>query len=160
MHESFTSFSTMRGRAGKAGIPVVVACALALSFWAQPASAQVSYQYTGKPFNVFSCGTNTDCSTPGPNANTSYSASDFVTATLTVTAPLPTSQTLLDATTLPGFKLTMNDGIQTVSIPGGPGGAVAVVSTDSAGDIIAPWAVFINTGGFDNGGVATLNDPG
>src|SRR5580658_1193427 len=69
------------------------------------ATAQVSYQYSGNPFNLFSCGGGSLCQAPGPNANTSYSASDFVTATLTVTASLPPSMTLLDATTLPGFQL-------------------------------------------------------
>jgi hypothetical protein len=85
------------------------------------ASAQVSYQYTGNQFNLFSCGTNstdngtTDCSTPGPNANTSYSASNFVTATLTVTSALPPNLNFQSVTGLPGFQVTMSDGQQTLS---------------------------------------------
>src|SRR5579862_4861775 len=126
-----------------------------------PAFAQATnYQYTGHPFVFFSCGGSSECTTPGPNANTSYSASNFVTATMTLAAPLAANLSLQDATTLPGFQLTMNDGQQTVTAPLPGSGVVALVSTDASGNIVEPWAVFINTGGFDNGGVAALNYPG
>jgi hypothetical protein len=56
--------------------------------------AQATYRYTGNPFTFFSCGPNADdtatmdCSTPAPtNIHTSYTATDHVTATLTLDAP-------------------------------------------------------------------------
>ena len=62
---------------------------------AVPVAAQTtSYEYQGNPFNQFSCGPFVDsqtgnvtgtlnCSSPAPtNTNTSYTAADFVSATL------------------------------------------------------------------------------
>ena len=131
--------------------------------------AQATYTYTGHPFTLFSCGpffdtttgtvTGTlDCSTPGPNANTSYTAADFVSATLTLTSPLPANMALADVSTLAGFALSMNDGQHTVTNTQAVG-MFAKVGTDASGNI-NQWQVVINTGGLANGGIDTLNIPG
>lgn len=133
------------------------------------ALAQSTYTYTGHPFTLFSCGpyfdttlgmvTGTlDCSTPGPNANTSYTAADFVSATLTLSSPLPANMALADVSTLPGFALSMNDGQHTVTNLQQQG-MFAKVGTDASGQI-NQWQLVINTGGTQNGGIATANEPG
>jgi len=128
------------------------------------ASAQVSYQYTGNPFTLFSCGPNADdtatmdCSTPAPaNIHTSYTATNHVTATLTLATPLGPNFTFADVSTLPGFHLTLDDGQHTVSTPITAGqGLFSFVSTDASGQI-NQWRLGINTGGALNGGILTFN---
>jgi hypothetical protein len=140
---------------------VIATAGIAVVLSAQSASAQATYDYEGSPFTLFSCGPNgtntaiTLCSTPGPNANTSYILGDRVTATITVDAPLEANLALTSITGRAGFHLTLNDGRHTVSTPIGAGqGLVAEVATDASGNIVN-WNVFINTGGLDNGGIST-----
>lgn len=133
---------------------VVVFCA--------SAAAQATYTYTGNPFTLFSCGGNTDgvswslCSTPGPNANTSYSATDHVTATLTLDSALPSNMAITDVRILPGFQLVMSDGEHTVT-NAQQVGMFAEVATDGNGNI-SLWHLVINTGYPDNGGVSTTSN--
>ena len=114
------------------------------------ASAQATYNYTGNPFTLFSCGGNSDgvswslCSTPGPNANSTYTATDKVTATLVLTNPLPASQAITDVRTFAGFHLTLSDGEHTVTDTDQQG-MFAEVGTDAAG-AINQWRLVINTG--------------
>ena len=125
------------------------------------ASAQATYNYTGNPFALFSCGGNTDgvswslCSTPGPNVNSTYTATDKVTATLVLANPLPASQAITDVRTFAGFHLTLSDGEHTVT-DADQQGMFAEVGTDAAG-AINQWRLVINTGYPLNGGVATIN---
>jgi hypothetical protein len=143
---------------------------LATSFFAfagmsERAAAQATYNYTGNNFTLFSCGPSSpgpgtlDCSTPAPtNPDTSYTATDHVTARLTLASPLGANFAFSDVHNLPGFSLTLSDGQQTVSTPVGAGQSVfAFVSTDASGNI-NQWELGINTGGFDDGGIATFND--
>src|SRR5258708_37275898 len=81
--------------------------------------AQVNYQYTGKPFTLFSCGGNSLCGTPGPNTNTSYTATDIVTGTLTLDQALPSNLNLQDVSGYSGFKISLNDGHQTMTATAG-----------------------------------------
>jgi hypothetical protein len=124
-----------------------------------------TYSYTGNNFTLFSCGPSSPgpgtllCSTPAPtNTLTTYKATDHVTATLTLTSALPASYALTDVRTLPGFALTMSDGEHTVTNADAVG-MFAQVATDATGQI-SQWVLVINTGGFLNGGVATVNTPG
>jgi hypothetical protein len=128
----------------------------------QPAFAQATYTYTGHPFTLFSCGPNADntatldCSTPAPtNPNTSYLATDFVSATLTLSSPLPANYPIQDVRTLAGFHLSMNDGQHTVTDLDSIG-MFAEVGTDASGQI-NQWRLVINTGGTANGGIDTIN---
>lgn len=130
--------------------------------FAASAAAQV-YRYTGNPFTLFSCGPFIDdngivtgtrlCATPGPNSNTSYLATDKVTATLTLTSALPANMPLADVRNFAGFQLTMNDGRHTVT-NAMQQGMFAEVATDAGGNI-SSWRLVINTGGADNGGIST-----
>jgi len=140
---------------------VIAMAGVAAILSAQSASAQATYDYEGSPFTLFSCGPNatntgiTLCTTPGPNANTSYILGDRVTATITVDAPLEPNLALTNITGRAGFHLTLSDGRHTVSTPVGSGqAAVAEVATDASGNIVN-WNVFINTGFPDNGGIST-----
>lgn len=133
-----------------------------LTSLAQPAFAQATYTYTGHPFTLFSCGPNADntatmdCSTPAPtNPNTSYTATNFVSATLTLSSPLPANFAIQDVRTLAGFHLTMNDGQHTVTDADAVG-MFAEVGTDASGQI-NQWSLVINTGGTANGGIDTIN---
>jgi len=129
----------------------------------QPVLAQARYTYTGNPFTLFSCGGNTDgvswslCSAPGPNANSTYTATDKVTATLVLSNPLPASQAITDVRAFAGFHLTMSDGEHTVT-DADQQGMFAEVGTDASG-AINQWRLVINTGYPLNGGVATINFP-
>lgn len=124
----------------------------------QTAFSQVAYSYIGRPFNLFSCGGDTICSTPNP-ASTSYTANDFVAATFTVAHPLPGNLSLQDIRGLAGFSLTMYDGRQKMILePGTPG--EAFVSTDAAGRMAGLWSVFVNCCSFPNNNIYTLNWPG
>jgi hypothetical protein len=128
------------------------------------AAAQAIYTYTGNPFMLFSCGPSVpgpgtiDCSTPAPtNTNTSYTATDHVTATLTLDTPLGANFAYSDISGLPGFSLALNDGQQTIETPIGSGQFLfAFAGTDSNGNI-NQWRLGVNTGGFDNGGIHTFN---
>jgi len=127
----------------------------------QPAHAQAIYTYTGNPFTLFSCGPAVPppgtllCSTPGPNAFTSYTATNFVSGTLTFTNPLPANMSLQDVTGLAGFQLSLNDGQHTVTNTMTLG-LIVQVATDASGNITSWWVVE-NTGGALDGGIATLN---
>jgi len=132
-----------------------------------PAIAQVSYQYTGNPFTLFSCGPSGSGGTllcpnaPAPgNPHTSYTATDHVTATLVFSSALPPNLDYQDITTVPGFQLTMNDGHQTL-VTGTASGRfpIAKVSTDASGNIIGPWLLVINVGNTADSGIASENEP-
>lgn len=133
---------------------------------AQSAAAQATYNYVGNGFTLFSCGPNSTntgtitCSTPAPtNTHTSYTTTDHVTATLVLDTALPANLTYQDIRTFAGFSLTMNDGHQTVATPLSSGqGMFAEVSTDASGNIL-DWRFVINTGGANNGGIATYTAP-
>ena len=139
---------------------------IALAGSVQPAAAQATYTYVGNGFTLFSCGLNStstgtiNCSTPAPtNPNTSYTTADHVTATLTLANPLPANLSYQDVRTFAGFSLTMNDGHQTVATPLTSGQAMfAEVSTDANANIL-DWRFVINTGGINNGGIATYTAP-
>lgn len=137
---------------------------LGLALSGSMAVAQTTYHYTGNNFTLFSCGPNSDntatmdCSTPAPtNTHTSYTASDHVTATLTLDTSLGPNFAYADVSGLPGFQLTLSDGQHTVQTPLGSGqGLFSFVSTDSTGKI-NQWRLGINTGGAQNGGIITFN---
>ena len=142
----------------RAIVGLTLACA-GIGF-AASATAQAVYQYTGNPFTLFSCGPSSSgtgtllCSSPAPtNPNTSYTATDKVTATLSFAAPLPANRALVEVRDLAGFQLTMSDGRHTVS-NAVQNGMITLVATDAAG-AISSWRLIINTGGSDNGGIAT-----
>jgi hypothetical protein len=142
---------------------------IGLALSSQPAAAQVGYQYTGNPFEHFSCGPSSPspgtagCFNDGAPGNplTSYKATDNVTATLTFTSALPPNLNYQDVRSLPGFQLAMNDGRQTL-VTGTAGGPffTALVSTDASGNIIAPWDVAIDEGNADDSGILSVNAPG
>jgi hypothetical protein len=129
--------------------------------FAASAAAQVVYNYTGNSFTLFSCGGSSLCAIAGPNANTSYTATDEVTAKLELSAPLAPNLVFQDVSGLAGFRLTLEDRLQVmVATAGYLGGFEAKVSTDSEGRIIGPWSLIVNCCQFPNNGVATLNNPG
>ena len=134
---------------------------IGLALSSAPAFAQSTYTYTGNPFTLFSCGPTVPppgtilCSTPGPNVFTSYTATNFVSGTLTFTNPLPASMSLQDVTGLAGFQLSLNDGQQTVTNTQTVG-LIVQVATDAGGNIVSWWVVE-NTGGALDGGIATVN---
>jgi hypothetical protein len=152
-------------RAGALG--AITLTALVLS--SQAAVAQATYQYTGKPFTLFSCGPSSpgpgtlDCpNDPAPgNALTSYTATDHVSATLTFDSPLAGGLNYSDVTSVAGFKLTLNDGHQTLisGTASAAGGLIAKVSTDAGGQIIGPWLLVINEGNAADSGIASENEP-
>ncbi len=124
--------------------------------------AQATYQYTGNNFNLFSCGGNSDgvswtlCSTAGPNANTSYTATDHVTATLTLAAALPPNLPITDVSGYAGFGLVMSDGQQTLNWVNYSSGAYAEVATDASGQIVQ-WRFGLYVGYPTNAFVFTEN---
>jgi len=137
---------------------------IGIALTGQQASAQATYQYTGNNFTFFSCGLSTSgtgtrtCTDPYPaNTLTSYTATDHVTATLTLDSALGPNFAFADVRALPGFHLTLNDGRHTVETPLSSGqGLFASVSTDLNGQI-NQWRLGINTGGALNGGIITFN---
>lgn len=136
--------------------------AFAMALMSSSALAQATYTYTGNPFTLFSCGPSNpgpgtlDCSTPAPtNPDTSYTASNFVSGTLTFTNPLPANMPLQDVTGVPGFQLSLNDGQHTVTNTMAVG-LIVQVATDASGNITSWWIVE-NTGGTLDGGIATVN---
>jgi hypothetical protein len=110
------------------------------------------YRYEGHTFDLFSCADNTLCGTPDP-AYTSYGAGDFVTATLGFTDRLPGNLNLEDVSGYPGFTLRIKDGHQKLFAP-----SEVLVSTDAAGNVVAPWSVASN--GAAGNRVSTVNRPG
>lgn len=148
------------GRAFAALATIVFAFAIS----DERAAAQAVYTYTGHPFTLFSCGPSVpapgtmDCTIPAPtNPNTSYTATDHVTATLTLESALGPNFAYADISSLPGFSLTLNDGHQTISTPLGLGEFLfAFAGTDASGNI-NQWRLGVNTGGTDDGGIHTFN---
>lgn len=146
MHTSFPAslLSTIASLRRRLAVSVAAAC-VAVIVSARPADAQVTYTYHGNPFTVFSCGPDPygfdTCSTPGPNQYTSYTAANSVTATVTLDAALPANMPWQELWLLPGFRLTLTDGIQTLTFASGDFNSadvgVAGVSTDATGRIIA-----------------------
>ena len=131
------------------------------------ANAQTTYFYRGNNFNSFSCGDvnglGSSCSTP--TAGDTYTTSDYVFASLTVTSPLAPNLSQVSIydpynnTTAPGFLLTMQDGQQTFSSADSNMSIAALVSTDSNGNITSWWAQLCGISGLDNC-VSTANNPG
>jgi hypothetical protein len=129
-----------------------------VDIWMVMIQSDVVYSYLGNNFNLFTCVDSYLCPDPDP-LYTSYSTSDFVTAVITLSEPLPGNLNLEDIRGLPGFTLTMTDGHQVMTLdPGVPG--EAFVSTDANGNIIAPWSVFVNCCPYPNNNIFTLNWPG
>lgn len=156
--ETNSRSSVANGRGRRAAICVAIACVWVIAL-SKPTAAQISYLYNGNTFNLFSCGGNTLCPTPNP-ANTSYTRSDFVTATLTLAEPLPPNLYMQDVTGYAGFRLTMADIHQTLTATAGYTGFVeAKVSTDATGQIIGPWNLIINCCPFPNNGISSVNSP-
>jgi hypothetical protein len=134
-------------RRGRLTICVAVAW-VAVTLSARPAHAQAVYTYRGNPFSTFSCGPNAEfpstevCETPAPtNPYTSYTASNFITITLTLNEALPANTTLCcdQLVTRPGFSVVMNDGQQTIAWEDVEV-SVLGITTDAVGRIVA-WAV-------------------
>jgi hypothetical protein len=147
----------------RAGVSMTVACLAWVLSVRTEAAVPAVYEYKGNPFTLFSCGPNDDntatkdCATPAPsNPFTSYTATDFVTATLTLDSPLPANLSLQDVRTFPGFALSMSDGQQTLT-QADAAGMFAEVSTNAFGQIVQ-WRFVINTGGTQNGGIATIDE--
>lgn len=141
---------------------IVLLLTICCVFTATAAFGQATYNYTGHVFTFFSCGPNADntatmdCTTPAPtNTFTSYTATDKVTATLTLSSPLPANMAIADVRAFAGFHLSMNDGEHAVTEADAVG-MFAEVGTDAAGNI-NQWRLVINTGGALNGGIATIN---
>jgi hypothetical protein len=122
---------------------------------ADVSAGQVTYQYTGNHFTSFCSGlfgSTEVCNSTGEG--TSYSPSDFATATITLDTPLLPNLLLEDITAYPGFHLVMSDGHQTLtSAPG------AIVSTDADGQIVRPWFVRTNGPVPPNNGIGIVNWP-
>jgi hypothetical protein len=147
-------------------VPIIaVAALIAIAGTARPAAAQAVYMYSGHQFGLYSCGPNADntATLTCPSGPLAYAHSSYVlgppshvTATLTLGNPLPANAPMQDVTGLPGFHLTMSDTRQTLTNADAVG-LVAEVSTDSTGQI-DKWRVIINTGGANNGGIATINN--
>src|SRR5690242_2402074 len=114
------------------------------------AAAPTVYRYTGNVFTLFSCGASDGsgaCATPAPtNPYTSYTATDHITATLTLDSPLPANASMLDLKTLPGFQLSLNDGHQTLTQADSSDGISVDVSTDATGEIIG-WYLGVGANG-------------
>lgn len=113
-------------------------------------AAPTVYRYTGNPFTLFSCGASDasgTCADPAPtNPYTSYTATDHITATLTLDSPLPANASMLDLKTLPGFQLTLSDGHQTLTQADSSDGISVDVSTDANGNIIG-WYLGVGANG-------------
>lgn len=156
--------SATRGYGGRVVICIAIVCVW-MALFSQPAAAVVTCEYTGNHFNNFSCGSGGDtCPIPNP-ATSSYTTNDFVKATLTFDSPLPSNSHLLPVTGYPGFTLSLTDGHQTLTAPTVQQAFIEVlISTDSVGQIIAPWRIAIvrTTGGGTNStypNILTMNDP-
>jgi hypothetical protein len=128
------------------------------------AQGQTTYSYVGNKFNLFSCGPGQsggviDCSNPAAG-ETTYTKSDYVFASLTLTSPLAPNLNLQDVTSMPGFLLTMQDGQQSLSSANPGMSVVAEISTDANGNVIAPWwvQIYVISNSLD-AGVSTTNSP-
>ena len=109
------------------------------------ANAQTTYNYQGHQLYFILLqmgGIGSFCSTP--TAGDTYTASNYVFASITVTSPLAASMGLTQiywsGTTVgnaPGFLLTMQDGQQTFSSADPTLSVIAEVSTDAHGNIIS-----------------------
>ena len=112
----------------RAGLLALFALAgLAVSL--QPASSQAAYIYSGNTFTT----------TYAP-----YTNADRVFAILQVSTWLAPNQQCVDAVALPGFRLILSDGINTMdsaTITAGTGTLHAFVSTNQNGQIQGPWLV-------------------
>lgn len=111
------------------------------------ALADTIYTYTGNIFHVFGAPVQ-----PGP-----YTASDFVTVSFTVSAPLAPSMQLGATTTIP-TAFTFSDGFDTLT------DITASTSTfhfgtDGSGDITS-WIVEAVNFGTPNIGISTISEPG
>lgn len=118
--------------------------------WYSASMSPSAYQYNGKAFNCVSDGfTSTPvCAGSMVTPSTSYTAADQVTAILTSPAPLPANLSYQDVSRFPGIQLSLYDGQKTLLEPAATSTQVyAFVSTDSLGNIVAPWNVFIHVDG-------------
>ena len=137
---------TKRQSAASGGARFVRLCGgLLMVALAGPGYAEVVYKYEGQKFDTFS--------TPS-----SYTTNDRVTATLTLSQPLPPNLHLEDIRNYPGFGLTMSDGHQTLQLLPNTSGE-ALVSTDVNGQITVPRSFFINCCLNPNNGIATIVYP-
>lgn len=109
-----------------------VFCAAALLASALPAAAQATYLYTGNDFTTLIG---------------SFTAGQHVSATLQLSSWLPPNSSCVDVTTLPGFRLILSDGVNsldTANIPsGGINELIGVVATSAAGLIAPGWELSI-----------------
>jgi hypothetical protein len=120
-----------------------------------------TYSYTGRAFNRFECSTSptTDC--PNPGTGNPYGASNSVTASLQLAAPLcapgSCSSVPINVLCSPNFvAMTLNDGLNTVSVTSCNAGGTAWVTTDTNGNINA-WYLDATGGGGED--IHTLYDP-
>ncbi len=98
-----------------------------------PAHAETTYSYAGNVFTAIL-----------PDPTGAYRFSYFVTATLTLDAPIPQiPNTTIDASMLSGFALTMTDGSQILSTLDSIG--TANFSFDGDGEL-SSW--FVSVGGW------------
>jgi YVTN family beta-propeller protein len=118
--------------------------ALGLGFFSKPASAQVTYTYTGKPFQNLSGGF-----TCPPECN--------ITGSFTLAEPLAPN---LSSYVASPTSYSFTDGFVTITNVNGPPYSQIQVSTDSAG-AISGWDVGLQTGQ-DTGanGIVSLNPAG
>jgi len=120
----------------------LLACLLA---WiASPATADVIYQYTGKPFTT---------------VTSPYTTSDFVSGTIQLPSVLPAN---LSFTQIQVNAFSFSDGVQTLTSanstltpPGVPPGNSPTVSTDGSGAITA-WSFVVDQQSSGNG-ISTVN---
>ena len=109
-----------------------------------------------------SCTFNSSVATTNPPASL-YTTNDFVKATLTFDQPLPANLHYQDVTGYPGYQLIMNDGHQTLTEGALYIDTSTIISTDSLGQIIAPWYVVSHSNDpqfLHNNHIVTSNDPG
>jgi hypothetical protein len=109
-----------------------VTALIGLAASSQSAVAQATYIYTGNNYTAFS---------------SPYTGSMRVTATLQLNDWLPPNLYCVDIRSLPGFRLTMSDGVQILDPATPTAGTSPIflpkISTDAKGQIIAPWVVSI-----------------
>ena len=118
--------------------------ALSLVYPASVQAVPTTYQYTGNPFTVAT----------GP-----YNTSDFVTAMVTLAAPLGANMPL---TQVIPTAFTLSDGVQTIT-NNGPGTVFFsefLFATDASG-AISMWRAVVETiyNDFTTGAIVTNNDP-
>src|SRR5262249_47357828 len=105
---------------------------IAVALCNSSANAQATYTYTGKPY-TFAIG--------------SFTTSQRITATLQLSAWLPPKSDCVDVSHLPGFRLIMDNGVQSVDSASFPttgfNNIVAAVSTDANGQIVPRWILLM-----------------